>query len=182
MTLHVALLKGINVGGHKQVAMADLRALVTRLGFADARTLLQSGNLVFRGDRRAPAQLERLLEAESERRLGVRTTFFVRTAREWDVVIARNPFAAEAARDPARVAVMCLRDAPAARKVAALRAAITGREVVRAAGRHLYVVYPDGMGRSRLTHPLIEKTLDTLATGRNWNTVRKLAAACAEME
>ena len=176
MTLHVALLKGINVGGHKQVAMADLRALVTRLGFADARTLLQSGNLVFRGDRRAPAQLERLLEAESARRLGVRTTFFVRTAREWDVVIA------EAARDPARVAVMCLRDAPAARKVAALRAAITGREVVRAAGRHLYVVYPDGMGRSRLTHPLIEKTLDTLATGRNWNTVRKLAAACAEME
>jgi len=68
---------------------------------------------------------------------------------------------------------------PAARNVAALRAAITGREVVRAAGRHLYIVYPDGMGRSRLTHALIEKLLGTRATGRNWNTVRKLADATA---
>jgi uncharacterized protein (DUF1697 family) len=174
MMVHVALLKGINIAGHNRVAMADLRTLVTRLGLEDARTLLQSGNLLFRGDGRKPAQLERVLEAETERHLGVRTTFFVRTAREWDVVIARNPFTAEAARDPARVAVLFLRDAPATRNVAALRAAITDREEVRAVGRHLYVVYPDGIGRSRLTHPLIEKTLSTLATGRNWNTVRKL--------
>ncbi len=177
MTTYVALLRGINVGGNKLVAMADLRALVTRLGFADVRTLLQSGNLVFRGDRRTPAQLERLLQAETERRLGIEVAYFVRTAREWHAVVARNPFRAEAARDPARLAVMVLKDAPAARAVAALRAAITGREAVRAAGRHLYVVYPDGMGRSRLAHPLIEKLLGTRATGRNWNTVRKLADA-----
>jgi len=177
MTAYFALLRGINVGGNKQVAMVDLRALVTRLGFADARTLLQSGNLVFRGDRRTPAQLERLLEAETERRLGLEAAYFVRTAAEWRAVVARNPFRAEAARDPAHVAVMFLKDAPAARDVAALRAAITGREAVRAAGRHLYVVYPDGIGRSRLTHTLIEKLLGTRATGRNWNTVRKLADA-----
>ena len=90
-------------------------------------------------------------------------------------VVARNPFRTEAARDPARLAVMVLKDAPADRAVAALRTAITGRETVRAAGRCLYAVYPDGMGRSRLTHTLIEKLLGTRATGRNWNTVRKLA-------
>jgi uncharacterized protein (DUF1697 family) len=179
MTTYVALLRGINVGGNKLVAMADLRALVARLGFADVRTLLQSGNLVFRGDRRSPAQLERLLEAETERRLGIEVAYFVRTATEWHAVVARNPFRAEAARDPARLAVMVLKDAPAARAVAALRAAITGREAVRAAGRHLYAVYPDGMGRSRLTHTLIEKLLGTRATGRNWNTVRKLAELAA---
>jgi len=177
MTAYLALLRGINVGGNKQVAMADLRALVTRLGFADARTFLQSGNLAFRGDTRAPAQLERLLEAETERRLGLEAAYFVRTAREWHGVVVRNPFRAAAARDPARLVVMFLKDAPAAREVAALRAAITGREAVRAAGRHLYVVYPDGIGRSRLTHALIEKLLGTRATGRNWNTVRKLADA-----
>src|SRR5512134_634232 len=114
MTAYIALLKGINIAGHKRVAMADLRALVTRLGLADARTLLQSGNLVFRGDGRTPAQLERQLEAEIERRLGVETAFFVRTAREWGTVIARNPFADAARRDPGHLVVMALRDAPAA--------------------------------------------------------------------
>jgi len=73
MTIHVALLKGINVGGRKQVAMADLRDLCTRLGFHDVRSLLQSGNLVFRSDTRKGAQLERLLEAEAHERLGLRT-------------------------------------------------------------------------------------------------------------
>ena len=179
MTTYIALLRGINVGGNKLVAMADLRALVARLGFADVRTLLQSGNLVFRSDRRSPAQLERVLEAETTQRLGLEAAYFVRTAGEWHAVVARNPFRAEAARDPARLAVMVLKDAPAARAVAALRAAITGREAVRAAGRHLYAVYPDGMGRSRLTHTLIEKLLGTRATGRNWNTVRKLAELAA---
>jgi len=179
MTAYLALLRGINVGGHRQVAMADLRALVAGLGFTDARTLLQSGNLIFRSDHRTTARLELLLEAETERRLGLETAYFVRSARDWDGVVARNPFRAEAARDPARLAVMFLKEVPAARNVAALRAAITGREVVRAAGRHLYIVYPDGMGRSRLTHALIEKLLGTRATGRNWNTVRKLADATA---
>ena len=177
MHAYIALLRGINVGGNKLVAMADLRALVARLGFADVRTLLQSGNLVFRGDHRTTTRLERMLEAETERRLGLETSYFVRTAREWEAVIAGNPFHAEAVRDPARLAVMVLKDVPAARDVAALRAAITGREVLRAAGRHLYVVYPDGMGRSRLTHTLIEKLLGTRATARNWNTIRKLADA-----
>ena len=182
MTAYIALLKGINIAGHKRVAMADLRALVTRVGLADARTLLQSGNLVFRGDGRTPAQLERQLETETERRLGVETAFFVRTAREWGTVIARNPFAAAARRDPGHLVVMALREAPAARAVTALRAAIPGHETVRAAGRCLYVVYADGIGRSKLTHTLIEKTLGTLATGRNWNTVRRLADLAAQVE
>jgi uncharacterized protein (DUF1697 family) len=182
MTVHVALLKGINIAGHKQVAMADLRALATRIGLDDPRTLLQSGNLVFRNERRTPAQLERLLEAETERRLRLRVSYFVRTAPEWRDVIARNPFPAAAAGDPGRLAVLFLRETPGTRAVNALRAAIVGRETVHAAGRQLYVVYPDGMGRSKLTHTLIEKTLGTLATGRNWNTVRKLADLAVQME
>lgn len=181
MAAYIALLRGINVGGHKQVAMAALRTLVTRLGLRDARTLLQSGNLVFHCEGRTPAQLERALEAETGRHLGVDVAYFVRTAREWGAVMARNPFSAAAHRDPSRLVVMALRDEPAARRVAALRAGITGRETIRAEGRHLYLVYPDGMGRSKLTHALIERTLDTLATGRNWNTVTKLADLAASV-
>jgi uncharacterized protein (DUF1697 family) len=69
---------------------------------------------------------------------------------------------------------MVLKDAPKAGAVKALQAAITGREIVRAHGREAYLVYPDGIGPSKLTHALIEKTLGTRGTGRNWNTVLKL--------
>jgi len=175
MTTYVALLRGINVGGHKPVAMADLRDLLARLGFVDARSVLQSGNLVFRGGARTGGHLERMLETEAAERLGLQTDFFVRTATEWKAVVSRNPFHKEAERDPAHLVVMFLKEPPKVKDVAALRAAITGPEVVRAAGRHAYIVYPNGIGRSRLTHALSERTLGTRGTGRNWNTVLKLA-------
>lgn len=174
VTTHLALVRGINVGGHKMVAMADLRDLLTQLGFADPRSLLQSGNLVFRSSRRTSAQLERLLEAQAQKCLSLEADFFVRTADEWKKVVARNPFAAEAKRDPARLIVMFLKRAPELTKVEALQAAIAGPEIVRADGTELYIVYPDGMGRSRLTSSLIEKKLGTRGTGRNWNTILKL--------
>jgi uncharacterized protein (DUF1697 family) len=176
MTTYVALLRGINVGGHKAVAMADLRGLLAELDFSDVRSLLNSGNLLFRAADQACGKLERRLEAESEKRLGLRTEFLVRTAQEWAAAIAHNPFVVEAERDPGHLLLMTLKDAPDAGAVAALQAAITGREAVRANGRHAYLVYPDGVGRSRLTHALIEKTLGTSGTARNWNTALKLAA------
>ena len=176
MTRYVALLRGVNVGGKNQIAMADLRSLLTRLGFADPQSLLQSGNLVFRGDGKTATQLERVLEAEAARRLGLDTQFFVRSAAEWKAIVGRNPFPDEARRDPARLVVVALKDAPDATRVKALQAAVVGREVVRARGREAYIVYPDGQGRSKLTNALIERVLGTRATARNWNTVLKLDA------
>jgi len=177
--IHIALLRGINVGGHKQIAMADLRDLLMRLGFADVTSLLQSGNLVFDATGKTAAQLERLLETEVEKRLRLQTDFFVRTAKEWKGVVAHNPFRKEAARDPGHLVVMFLKDAPSVTGVKALQKAITGPEVLAAASKHLYIVYPDGMGRSRLTNAVIDKQLGTRGTGRNWNTVLKLAALAA---
>jgi uncharacterized protein (DUF1697 family) len=176
VTIHIALLRGVNVGGHKQISMADLRDLLTQLGLAEVRSLLQSGNLVFGATGRTSAQLERLLETEAEKRLALTTDFFVRTAKEWKDLVEGNPFRKEAARDPGHLVVMFLKDASSATGVKALQEAITGREVVAAAGKHLYIVYPDGIGRSRLTNAVIDKRLGTRGTGRNWNTVLKLAA------
>jgi uncharacterized protein (DUF1697 family) len=173
---HVALLRGINVGGHKQVAMADLRDLLGKLGFGDVQSVLQSGNLVFRGDGKTGPALERLLETAAGKRLGLETSFLVRSAAEWEEIVAKNPFPDEAKRDPARLVVLFLKDPPGGPAVRALQAAIVGREVVRVKGKHLYAVYPDGQGRSKLTLPLIEKHLGTGGTARNWNTVLRLAA------
>jgi uncharacterized protein (DUF1697 family) len=175
MATHVALLRGVNVGGNRKVAMADLRALLARLGLADARTLLQSGNVVFRSGAR-PGDLERLLEAEARARLGLQTDFFVRTADEWQAVVACNPCRSAAASDPSHLVVMFLKEAPAAASVKALRASITGPETVHADGRQAYIVYPAGIGNSRLTAAVIDRMLGTRGTGRNWNTVLKLGA------
>ncbi len=176
MTTYVALLRGINVGGHRQVTMADLRELLTQLGLADPRSLLQSGNLVFRADATTGAQLEHLLEVGIEKRLGLQTDFFVRSAEEWKAVVARNPFRREAEHDPSHLVVMFLKDAPLVGGVEALQAAISGPEIVRAEATQAYIVYPSGIGRSRLTNALIERKLGRRGTARNWNTVLKLAA------
>lgn len=174
-TAQAALLRGVNMGGHKPVAMAALRAWAEKLGLRDARTLLQSGNLVFRGGAKRGAALEAVLEAAAIRGLGLETTFHVRTAEELQAIVARNPFPDAAQRDPARLVVVFLKTAPAADAVAALVAANPGREQVRADGRQLYVVYPDGQGTSKLP-ALIDRTLKARGTARNWNTVTKLAA------
>lgn len=175
-TTYIALLRAINVGGRNLVRMAELRDCLGGLGFAGVETLLQSGNVVFRGPARAPANLEIALEREFARRLSLATDVFVRTAAEWRAHIRANPFPTEAKADPGHLLLLALKRAPTAAQVAALRKAIVGRERVGAKGRALYAVYPDGAGQSRLTITVIERHLDTRTTGRNWNTVGKLAA------
>src|SRR5687767_421706 len=110
MPTHVALLRGVNVVGNTMVAMSDLRDVLCEMGFADVRSLLQSGNLVFRTDRRlAGASLERMLEAATAERLGRdSTTYMVRSAAEWQSMIDANPFPAAAKRDPSHLLVMFL--------------------------------------------------------------------------
>jgi len=175
MTAYIALLRGINVGGHKKIAMADLRALLSRLGFEEPQSLLQSGNLAFRGKPQPIAKLEQLLESEIKKRLSVETMVVIRTAKELQAVVLRNPFPKEAEQDPGRLVVIFFRSAPAPEDVQSLLKSHKGPEVIRAEGREAYITYPDGQGTSRLTLPVIESAVKTKGTGRNWNTVMKLA-------
>jgi uncharacterized protein (DUF1697 family) len=175
MAVHVGLLRAVNLGGNTQVAMSDLRNLLTDLGFEQVRSVLNSGNLVFGAGRKKGVTLEQLLETETEKHLGLRTDFHVRTADEWAAVVAENPFSGEAKRDPGHLVVMFLKKAPTAKAVETLRAAIAGPEIIDVVGRHAYTIYPNGIGRSRLTNKLIDSKLGTRGTGRNWNTVLKLA-------
>jgi uncharacterized protein (DUF1697 family) len=174
MTTYIAVLRAINLGAHNRIAMADLRAMLEKLGFEEPKTIVLSGNVVFRGASASSEKVEALLEAASTKHLGVTTDYFVRTAKEWQAIIAANPFPAEAKNDPGHLVMMCLRDAPAPAAVKALQAAIKGRETVHAKGKSAYFVYPDGIGRSKLTIQMIEKAFGTRGTARNWNTVLKL--------
>ena len=176
MATFIGLLRAVNLGSHNKVAMSDLRELLSALGMKNPQSVVQSGNLVFETTARPTAALEKLLETEAAKRLGLDTPFCVRTAAEWQQVIADNPFPKEAKLDPGHTVLMCLKDAPGPAAVKALQEAITGREVVKAKGRQAYFLYPDGIGTSKLTIKLIEKKLGTIGTARNWNTVLKLGA------
>lgn len=153
--------------------MTDLRNFLTELGLEEARSLLQSGNLIFSSKVRTGAELERFLETEAKDRLSLDVDVFVRTPTEWKSLIRQNPFRKEAERDPGRLIVQFLKSAPEPQEIAALQADIKGPETVKAKGREAYIYYPDGQGRSKLTNSIIEKHLGR-ATGRNWNTVMKL--------
>ena len=182
MSMYVALLRGINVGGKNAIAMSALRNLVSELGFASVKSLLQSGNLVFQSDGQTVDRLENLLEKETSPRLGISADYLVRSAAEWAKVVAANPFPKEVKTDPSHVVVMFLKTAPAPKIVQALQASIQGPEIVRGRGKELYIVYPAGIGTSKLTGALIERELGTRGTARNWNTVLKLLALVGDDE
>ena len=174
MPTYIAVLRAINLGSHNKIAMSDLRAMLERVGCEDPKTVVLSGNVVFKCSIGSSDKVEKLLEAASTKHLGVTTDYFVRTAREWQAIIEANPFPAAAKTDPGHLVMMCLRDAPSPVQVKALRASIKGREIVKTHGKQAYFVYPDGIGRSKLTIKAIEKALGTTGTARNWNTVLKL--------
>jgi len=153
--------------------MTDLRNFIAQLGLQDCRSLLQSGNLIVTSSVRTGDELERFLASEAADRLSLDVDFFVRTPEEWKSIIRQNPFRKEAERDPGHLIALFLKKVPDAKDIAALQADIKGPEVIKARGKQAYIFYPDGQGRSKLTHTMIEKRLGR-GTGRNWNTVLKL--------
>lgn len=179
MPSHVALLRAVNLGPHNKISMADLKSVAEGAGLTDARTLLQSGNLLFQ-TKKASAALEKLLEAALVQELALETPVIVRSAADWQTAIDENPFTTEARKDPGHLVLMPFKAVPAKGALATLEAAIVGRERVKLVGQNLYLVYPDGIGESKLTIALIEKKLGVTGTGRNWNTTLKIAALFAK--
>lgn len=134
-----------------------------------------------------PAERDELTcgrEANEPRNDGRRvdTPIDVFSERDHHVAVPKNPFPEEAEEDPSHLAVMCLKEAPSPAQINALADGIIGRERVRAVDAQLYVFYPDGIGRSRLTHAVIERSLGIRGTARNWNTVLKIAEVARGMD
>jgi uncharacterized protein (DUF1697 family) len=183
---HIALLRGINVGGRNKVAMGDLRAVVTSLGHADVATYIQSGNVVFTARTMDSALLAAELEAAIARALDVRPRVVVVSREELAQVVRDNPYPAEAS--PKSVHAVFLGEYPAAEMVdyvadAQRRAALKGgHDTAQFVGRTLFLHTPDGYGRSELAVLLARAGGPVSARGggtaRNWATVTKLLAMC----
>jgi uncharacterized protein (DUF1697 family) len=162
--------------------MDALRALYESLGLRDARTLLQSGNVVFRADARRLATLSRRIEDGIEARFGFRPAVILRTGSDLRGVRERNPLAAQPDIDPSRFAVVFLAGEPDPGAAERVRLLSRGRERVWLSGRELYAYFPDGFANTKLLGAALDRALGTPATGRNWNTVCKLLAAAEELE
>lgn len=186
MPTHVALLRGINVGGRNRVAMAELREVVASLGHTEVATYIQSGNVVFTSTEADTGALAAALERAIAESLGVRPKVVVVSRHELSQVIANNPYPDETT--PKCLHAVFRGQDVGADEVAALAAAVQrarekgGRDEARVVGRILYLRTPDGLGRSELAAQLSRSggALDagSAATMRNWATVRKLLALC----
>jgi uncharacterized protein (DUF1697 family) len=181
-TRYAALLRGVNVGGHKKIAMADLRAVLTDLGHQDVSTLLQSGNAVFTAGSDDPeadaGRLAARIEAALAAELGLASKVLVRTHSELAAVIDANPFPTAEA-DPSTHLVQFLFEplTPAGRaRIAEFEADPFHPEEFRLGAGVIYFRFPGGIGRSKLAVAFARQVGPKMAmTGRNWNTVRKLS-------
>lgn len=178
VTRQIALLRGINVGAHKRVSMAELRDLLRTAGYGEVRTHLQSGNVVLTSQQ-SPTALGQRLNERIRASLGIDVDLVVRTRDELAEVIERDPFG-ELVDDPKLYQVSFLSAEPAAEVVHDLNAVDVDPERFFVSGREIYAWHPTGIQRSRLAGLLTDRRLGVTATARNWNTVTKLLALASE--
>ncbi len=175
---HVALLRGINVGKAKRVAMADLRALVADLGYGDVKTLLNSGNVVFTASGKVPTSGKNSpaarIEAALEERTGISSRVTVLTAGELAAAVAGNPLV-EVATNPSRLLVAVLTDPADRRRLEPLRDEDWSPESLALGERVAYMWCPPGVLESQLAQA-VGRTLGDAVTTRNWATMLKLHA------
>ncbi|MEU6015625.1 DUF1697 domain-containing protein [Streptomyces sp. NPDC047515] len=180
MTMYAALLRGINVSGHKKVPMAELRTLLTELGHGDVRTHLQSGNAVFSSASDDENALAAELEQAIEKRFGFPVPCLVRDGGYLAAVAAACPFPA-AELEGRQLHITYYGQPVDAERFAGIDAAAFLPEEFRLGDRALYLYTPDGLGRSKLAGALFRPALNKgrIATSRNWNTVVKLVEMTA---
>jgi uncharacterized protein (DUF1697 family) len=172
MSAHVALLRGINLG-NRRLPMRDLAAMLEDAGCTDVRTYIQSGNVVYGATPALARRVPGIVEKAIAERFGFECPVVTRTGPEIDEVVKANPFP-EAAVEPKTLHVGFLRDRPAKSRVAALDPDRSPPDAFVVRGSEIYVHYPKGSARSKLTPQYFDSRLDTLSTFRNWRTVLTL--------
>jgi uncharacterized protein (DUF1697 family) len=182
MPVIVSMLRGVNVGGHHKIKMDALRSLYESLGLKDAQTLIQSGNVVFRSTERNLPKLATRLEVAIEQEYGFRPPVILRTVAQMREVVAGNPFATRRDIDPGKLLVWFLAGPLGKEAAANVRAIKTDPEELQIAGNEVFVYFPNGQARPKLSWPAVEKAVKVSGTGRNWNTVGKLLEMAESLE
>ncbi len=169
---YIALLRGINVSGHKKIKMPDLKAMFEALGFTNVRTYIQSGNVVFESN--SSEGLEGKISAKIQEQFGFDVSVICRTAAEMEQVVARNPYAELVGFETEKLYVTFLQETPSGEKLEALKTFTFEPEMYTVSGQEIYVYCFNGYGNTKLENAFFEKKLKVPASTRNWRTINKL--------
>lgn len=173
---YIALLRGINVGGHKKIKMADLRTYLQELPFEAVQTYIQSGNIVFESSQGNPADLEKQIHDKIFEKCGFEVAIIVRTPAELKEIIAACPYSPENGQPLKQIYFTLLANQPATVAVEALKSFNCDPELWEIKGTTLYSFAANGAAKSKLNNSILEQKLKVTATTRNWNTMNKLLA------
>jgi uncharacterized protein (DUF1697 family) len=170
---HVALLRGINVGGKNKLPMATLRAIFEDLGCVDVATYIQSGNVVFEASAALAKQLPDRVAARIADDLGLTVPVVLRSATALRKIAAADPFADAPVDDKWR-SVMFLGEQPTAARAKAFDPDTSNGETYALIESEVHLVFPEGIAKSKFTNTYVDRALDTVSTTRNWRTVHRL--------
>lgn len=170
---YLALLRGINVGGHNRIPMAELRSLCTEIGWDDVQSYIQSGNLLF-ASANSPARLENQLEEAIEQRFDLQIPVIVRSSKDWHEYAGTNPFPNASAETPNLVALALSKCTPNPDAAERLQERAADGERVALAGNALWIHFAAGTARSKLSPAVLDRLVGSTVTARNWRTVCKL--------
>ncbi len=176
--VHIALLRGINVGGRNRLPMKELVAMFVNAGCEDVRTYIQSGNVLFRSELALGDNISSLISMAILRRFGYRIPIITRTAQELCEVVRANPFV-EIGAEADKLHVVFLADQPDAAHVEALDPNRSPRDEFAVLSREVYLHCPGGFAGTRLSNSYFDSRLSTTSTTRNWRTVAKLLELAA---
>jgi uncharacterized protein (DUF1697 family) len=174
MPIYIAMLRGINVSGHKLIKMERLRASLETLDCSDVRTYVQSGNVVFKTSKKVAADVAKMIEKNILDDFGFAVPVLLRTPAELGEILKRNPLVKQTAIDDAGLYITFLSQPAPTDAAQLLEPLATASEQLFVAGREIYLCCPNSYGNTKVSNAAIEKKLAVQATTRNWRTVNIL--------
>jgi uncharacterized protein (DUF1697 family) len=178
MTIYIALLRGINVGGHNVIKMAELKSLFESMGFGSVKTYIQSGNVLFESDQEVD-QLRQRIEQEVYKGFGFSVPVILRTAKELEQIINNCPFKADALSEGESLHISFLTKVPSDEAINHVLTYNSETEECKFIGKEIYLFFRQSIRHSKLSIQL--QKIDVPGTLRNWKTINKLATMAKEM-
>lgn len=173
MLEYISLLRGINVSG-KMIKMDQLKSLYESLGLSEVTTYIKSGNVLFNVKNQDPPELKSKLQDQILSNLGFEVKVLIRTRAELQEIIDNNPFIKAGRTEFDQMHVTLLEEKPAAEVLNSLTSLPATKDQFRVVNREIYLLCPEGYGRTVFSNNFFEKKLKVPATTRNWNTIKKL--------
>ena len=171
MQRFIAILRGINVGGHRKIKMADLKQMLANMGFENVETYIQSGNIAFNSNE-SPVKLESNIEKEISKTFGFDVPVIIRNREEMANVINSNPYVDSS--EITSLFVTFLSSQPGQTEIEKLNQFDVGDDMFIIRGKDIFMKCIGPYHKSKLTNALFEKNLKIKATSRNWKTCLKL--------